>query len=354
MQDSAGDRLAGATILITDLRPILEVLKNINTERNLRRLLGLVLDRMLEFCNARRGMIGIFRKDTFKAKLARDRSGDPLGAADLEVFQSVLKYVRDKGGTVMAPNAHTHPGSDPRPLSLLCLPLRIKDKILGAVYLDHPGRAGAFGPRQTEIAEVLTEHAAIAIENTLLHHRTIHDRLTRVFNHGQFEKELHREVSRTRRLGLPCGLVMIDVDDFKKINDTFGHDAGNAVLKHMATTLARGVRADDIVARIRERPGSPVVARYGGDEFEVLLPGVDAGGALRTAERLVEILSRQKLRFGDRDLRLSISAGVAVVPDHAQDAHELFLKADEALYESKRAGKNRALLYRPRPPGALK
>ena len=354
MPDSEGRRPSGATILVSDLRPILEVLKGINTERNLRRLLGLILDRMLEFCNARRGMIGIFRKDTFKAKLARDRSGEPLGTADLEVFQSVLKYVRDKGGTVLAPDANTHRGSDPKPLSLLCLPLRIKDRILGAVYLDHPGKAGAFGPRQTEIAEVLTEHAAIAIENTLLHHRTIHDRLTRVYNHGQFEKELRREVSRANKLGLPCGLVMIDVDDFKKINDTLGHDAGNAVLKHMASTLARGVRADDIVARIRERPGSPVVARYGGDEFEVLLPGADAPGALRTAERLVEILSRQKLRFGDRDLKLSISAGAAVLPDHARDAHELFLKADEALYVSKRSGKNRALLYGSRPPGVIK
>ncbi len=354
MHDRPQERPFGSTIAISDLRPILEVLKNINTERNLRKLLGLILDRMLEFCNARRGMIGIFRGDTFKSKLARDRSGAPVSPADLEVFQSVLKYVRDKGSTVMAPNANTHRGGDPRPLSLLCLPLRLKEKILGAAYLDHPGLAGAFGPRQAEIAEVLTEHAAIAIENTLLHHRTIHDRLTRVFNHGHFEKEVRREVSRARRLGLPCSLVMIDVDDFKKINDTFGHDAGNAVLKHMAATLARGVRADDIVARIRERPGSPVVARYGGDEFEVLLPGADAGGALLTAERLVETLSRQKLRFGGRELRLSISAGAAVYPDHADDAHELSLKADEALYESKRAGKNRALLYQPRPPGVVK
>ena len=353
MQTDSWERPPGGTITIADLRPILDVLKSINTERNLRRLLDLILDRMLEFCNARRGMIGIFRGDTFKAKLARDRSGNPVGTADLEVFQSVLKYVREKGGTVVAPNANTHRGGDPRPLSLLCMPLRIKEKILGAVYLDHPGRAGAFGPRQTEIAEVLTEHAAIAIENTLLHHRTIHDRLTRVFNHGHFEKELRREVSRARRLGLPCGLVMIDVDDFKKINDTLGHNAGNAVLKHMAVTLAKGVRADDIVARIRERPGSPVVARYGGDEFEVLLPGAEPEGALLTAERLVQTLSRQKLRIGDRELRLSISAGAAVYPDHAGDAHELFLRADEALYESKKAGKNRALLYRPRPPGVV-
>lgn len=345
------DRPAGSTITITDLHPILEVLKSINSERHLRRLLGIVLDRLMEFCNARRGMIGIFRGDTFKAKLVRDRSGNPVEPPEVEVFQSVLKHVRRQGGSVVAPNATPPGGRTPHPLSLLCLPLRVKEKTLGAVYLDHPGMAGAFGPRQAEIAEVLTEHAAIAIENTLLHHRTIHDRLTRLFNHGHFEKELHREVARARRLGLPCSLLMIDADDFKKINDTLGHDAGNAVLRHMAATLARGVRADDIVARVRERPGHPVVARYGGDEFEILLPGTGTDGALRTAERLVGVLSRQKLRFGGRELRLSISAGAAAFPDHADDAHELFLKADEALYQSKKSGKNRALLYRPRPTG---
>jgi len=344
-------RPPGSTITTADLRPILEVLKSINTEHRLRHLLEIILDRLMKFCNARRGMIGIFRGDTFKAKIVRDRSGNPVDPSEVEVFQSVLRHVHAQGGPVVSPNA-TPPGSRASaPLSLLCLPLRVKERILGAVYLDHPGLADAFGPRQTEIAEVLTEHAAIAIENTLLHHRTIHDRLTRLFNHAHFEKELHREVARARRLGLPCSLLMIDADDFKKINDTLGHDAGNAVLRHMASTLARGVRADDIVARVRERPGHPVVARYGGDEFEILLPGTGAQGALRTAERLVGILSRQKLRFGDRDLRLSVSAGAATFPDHAGGAHELFLKADEALYESKKAGKNRALLYRPPPAG---
>ncbi len=335
--------------MLCDIGPILDVLKRINTERNLRRLLGTILDRMIELCNARRGMIGIFKGETFKAKLARDRAGNPVGAEDLALFQSILKRVRDRGSPVSAPAASSETPAGRLPLSILCLPLRVKERTLGAVYLDNPGTSGAFGIRQREIAEVLTEHAAIAIENTLLHHRTIHDRLTRVYNHGQFEKELHREVARANRLSLPCALLMIDVDDFKKINDTLGHQAGNAVLKHMASTLAGAVRAHDMVARIKERPGHPVVARYGGDEFEILLPGAGPDGAIRTAERLVQLLSRQKLRFGSRDLRLSISAGAAVYPDHAGTAHELFLRADEALYRSKRAGKNMAMLYQPSP-----
>lgn len=207
--------------------------------------------------------------------------------------------------------------------------------------MDDPSRNTAFGSREVEIAEILTAHAAIAIENARLYKQSNQDRLTKLWNHAHFQKRIAKEVERARAANGKCGVVMIDVDDFKKINDGFGHEAGNQVLKHVARTLSHTVRAEDVVARA---PGPATVARFGGDEFEIVLPGAGKDQVRLVAERLVKALGNKKLGVDGKTLRLSISVGGAVFPDHAPNADDLLVKADEALYVSKRAGKNRAAL----------
>ncbi|MFN3487165.1 MAG: GGDEF domain-containing protein, partial [Planctomycetota bacterium] len=110
-------------------------------------------------------------------------------------------------------------------------------------------------------------------------------------------------------------------------------------LRHVARTLVGTVRASDLVAR-------PTVARFGGDEFEILLPGAGRDGAMGTARRLVAALGAAAVPWNGRSLRVSVSVGGAVFPDDAGSAAELLRRADEALYASKRSGKNRALMYR--------
>lgn len=326
---------------LAGLRPVFDVVKKINSELDLRKLLGLILQTTIELCNARRGSLVLFGKDREKARLSRDRSGRELSPEESAVSTTVLERVRRSGKTLVAADA-TNSGAigDARSLvnlkilSVLCLPLRVKDRLMGAVYLDNPGVAAAFGPREIEIAGVLTEHAALAIHNSLMYRKSIRDRLTRAHTHAYFEKRLAQEVARAKPGG-KVGVLMIDVDDFKGINDTYGHDTGNAVLKHVARTLADCVRDSDIIG---------TVARYGGDEFEVILPGADRKGTLRVAERMVDALGSAKLSHGKGKLRLSISVGGAAFPEDAKTAHDLQLRADEALYKSKRAGKNRAML----------
>src|SRR5258706_103677 len=240
----------------------------------------------------------------------------------------------------------TTPGN--HPCSILCLPLRVKSRLIGAVYLDNTQMTQAFGPRQREFAQILTDHAAIAIENALLHRHTTRDRTTSVSNHAHFETQLESELERARRLNLPCGLLMIDVDNFKGINDLHGHPLGSDVLRHIAQILTMTVRGVDVVGRAKESSQEPVVGRYGGDEFEIVLPGASRAAALEAAKRLVAAIQGQDFKGAGKTIRISISVGVAVYPDDGLDSEELILRADEALYQGKRAGKGRAVLCPPR------
>jgi diguanylate cyclase (GGDEF)-like protein len=337
-----------------NLRPILDVVKRINSERNLRRLVTMILDTAIEFSNASRGTIAIFKGgESFNAELSRSGSGGEISHSEIPSLSAVLRRVHKTGKAVIVEDMRLDAGLRPPAivpgrdgLSIICMPLRVKSRLMGAVYLDNTDQPAAFGPRELEFAEILSEHAAIAIENALLHRKSTQDRVTNVYNHSAFEQFLDDEVDLARRGNYPCGLLMIDVDDFKLINDTHGHEVGNDVLRNVAYTLSTTVRGADIVARAQDRPNAPVVARYGGDEFEIILPGATRDGALATAKRLATLFKGQKFMCGPKRLKLSVSIGVAVFPFDAPDTSELLLRADEALYNAKRAGKGRAAIWK--------
>ena len=153
------------------------------------------------------------------------------------------------------------------------------------------------------------------------------DGLTGLSNRHEFDETLPREFSRAQRSGAPLSLVLVDVDHFKDVNDTHGHQTGDEVLRQVGAVLTRLVRREDLAAR------------YGGEEFVVLLPGIHAPGAVAFAERI-----RVAMRDEVRAVPISVSAGAACWPDHARDVDELVGRADEALYEAKRAGRDRVVL----------
>jgi diguanylate cyclase (GGDEF)-like protein len=353
MQDGRRERLSIEQSTLAGLRPVLDVVRQIGRETSIEDALTRILTTMISACKAARGSILTFSGDTVKSKLSLDRNGRQLHRDDKGVSRAVLKAVRHNHKRVVTANARTDPSlrlvdtvHRLRLTSILCVPLRFHDRVIGAFYLDDPDAEGVFGPHQVEIAEVLADHAAIAIENARLHDVSVRDKLTRVFNHGYFEKRLAQELEFAGQKGRRVGLLMIDVDDFKGINDGHGHEAGNQVLKHLADGLSSTVRAHDLVARAPSgRKLDPTVARFGGDEFEIILPGTGPEGTLRAGQRLVEALGGNRLRAGSRTLQLSISVGGAVFPDHAKTAKDLQARADEALYASKRAGKNRAAIW---------
>jgi diguanylate cyclase (GGDEF)-like protein len=189
-----------------------------------------------------------------------------------------------------------------------------------------------FGDQSRELALWLGSQASIALENVRLHRLVARqastDGLTELANRREFEESLANEISRADRFGHSLALILADLDNFKQVNDRFGHQAGDEVLKAFAEILRETVRDID------------VAARYGGEEFAVLLPQTDIAGAEALAERLREAVeTRPMANVQDSPVTVTSSFGVASFPE-ASTAPGLFAAADEALYRAKRAGKN--------------
>ncbi len=173
----------------------------------------------------------------------------------------------------------------------------------------------------------------LAEANTRLAQLAVTDGLTGLYNHRHLHERLSLEVERSQRSGLPLSLLMLDVDHFKQFNDTFGHPAGDEVLRQLARVLNDTRRAND------------VVARYGGEEFAVILVDTAKFTAAKVAERVRERIAAHD--FSDAAQRagtISVSIGVATFPDDGSDAEALVRAADAALYAAKRAGRNRVVL----------
>jgi diguanylate cyclase (GGDEF)-like protein len=225
-------------------------------------------------------------------------------------------------------------GDEPAPL--LAAPLVAEERVLGLLTLvGDPERP--FGRDDAERVGSLVGQGAVAIENARLH-RLIQkqaktDPLTQLLNRREFEEQLAREVERAQRFGTPVGLVVLDLDDFKLINDRFGHLAGDGVLKAAAGAIRQCTREID-------QP-----ARWGGEEFAVILPHTGLDGAARLAERLRQAIGERQIPTPDgRSVRVTASFGVAALPGSGTTQVELTAAADDAVYRSKRAGKNRVSL----------
>jgi diguanylate cyclase (GGDEF)-like protein len=162
--------------------------------------------------------------------------------------------------------------------------------------------------------------------------RSFTDRLTGLFNYDFLQAQVRYEIDRVRRYGGSCSILVLDLDHFKRFNDTHGHQAGNLLLRALADSVRH------------EKRDSDFAARFGGEEFVVLVPG-DAPDAVRLAERLRMAVSRLELPQLGPEGRVTVSIGVASFPEQATNAAELFERADQALYVAKGSGRNRTIVY---------
>ncbi len=231
-----------------------------------------------------------------------------------------------------------------------CLPLTAHGEGVGVLHLSGRGASGAdmlhVGPQTDEQArfhDKVAETLALAIANLRLREslrlQAIRDPLTRLFNRRYFLETLPRELNRITRARETLSLVMIDIDHFKQFNDSFGHGAGDAVLRAVGEVLKEQTRLADIACR------------YGGEEFALAFPGMPADVAVRRMEVVRRQIESLAVVHAGRSLRqVTISAGISVFPGDGGEAESLVDAADRALYRSKRAGRNRVSLATAEPP----
>ena len=262
------------------------------------------------------------------------------------IGEGIAGEVAAKGETLYAPDV----ARDPRYLhykghartvgSFLAVPLRSKGRIVGVMTLNRR-QVDAFSAQEMRLAEAIAAQAALAIANARLYRETLElsftDPLTGVANRRHLFLRLEQEFSGSVRFGDPLSVLMIDLDLFKRINDAYGHSAGDAVLRGVALALRRNVRKVD------------VVARYGGEEFCIVLPRVGKPEALEVAEKLRRSVAATALPApeGTGSVRVTLSIGVATLGIDADDVASLVEKADSALYEAKRLGRDRVAMAIP-------
>lgn len=220
----------------------------------------------------------------------------------------------------------------------LCVPLTAQGEVLGLICMEPrlSGNDGVpdFDTHDEKLVLALVEQVSLALLNTklreVLKHQSIVDPLTGLFNRRYMDETLGRELSRAARKSMPLSCVMLDVDHFKTINDTYGHEAGDAVLHSIAQRLKANVREGDLVCR------------FGGEELVLIMPECDKQDALDRAEKIRVALNSFDVVHGDKHVgRISASFGVASFPQDGKDAPALLEAADKAMYNAKNNGRNR-------------
>jgi diguanylate cyclase (GGDEF)-like protein/putative nucleotidyltransferase with HDIG domain len=232
------------------------------------------------------------------------------------------------------------PGTPDAPESMLAIPLLARDELKGVLCLYRHNDGNHFNVREFKLAIVFSELAALALDNaeirTRLEAEVITDHLTALYNHRYFHERLAEELRRANRLRSSVGLLIYDIDDFKRVNDTYGHLVGDQVLQGVASISRETCRLEDVICRI------------GGEEFAIILPGADMEDAVALAERLRAGVASVVFPTAGP---VAISVGVAQGPVHASSPRELTTCADLAMLEAKALGKNRVRVYLDREGG---
>jgi diguanylate cyclase (GGDEF)-like protein len=293
---------------------------------DLNALVGAVLDTAVQATRARGGRLLLYDPERGEA-IEQARIGTARGSrTDLPMV--VAAGIGLEGEAL---SAH-EPRVVQAPRAMLAVPILREHQLLGLVTTVDP-EDGGFGDDDIESLSALAVQAGVAIENARLHRvverQAVTDALTGLANRRQFYEVLGREYERAQRFGTPLSLILLDIDDFKQINDTRGHLAGDAVLHGVAATLAELIREIDMAAR------------YGGEEFAILLPQTAQDGAAQLAERLRREIATRPIRFGPDEIEgITASFGVAAGPEDSMTQIDLIASADAALYQAKRDGKN--------------
>ena len=331
---------------VRELIDLLEVARLVVSTLEMDQVLEAILKSAMKLTGTDAGSIALYNKVTNELELHAHRgfSQDFIGNTRWLVRPGGLTDKILKSRKPMVINDTTSKKFFTNPLalkegikSMVCVPLSFKDDIIGILYVDD------FSPRKFNKGElgllsILSSFAAMSIDHARLHANTrkmaFTDGLTGLYNHRHFQEQMEREISRAGRYDESFSLLMLDIDDFKKLNDAHGHVFGDKVLKKLSEILKSSIRDSD------------TAARYGGEEFAVILPKVERQHAFVMAQRIRKQIKAKTAGMMRGKGSLTVSLGISSYPADAKARLELIRKADKALYEAKRLGKDRVVDYR--------
>ena len=337
-----GDPSRGAA-LVESYRRLADVFHDVLAEQSLDALLDRIADALAELVP--HDSLTIYEADELRRVLlpvwARDKWADKILADSCPFGVGLTGWGVEHRESVRVNQAHldprtsTVPGTpEDEPEALITIPLIARDSIKGALNIYRLGDDASFDDDEFELAKRFGDAAALALDNAQIRARLEHqaqtDPLTGLFNHRAFHERLRQALAEASRSHDAVSLLMLDIDDFKRVNDVYGHGAGDEILRSLADTLKDAVRASDVVYRL------------GGEEFAIVIASRSPESAEQLASRLVERVESTEFNPAGR---ITISVGLARGPEHAMNPRELIACAEAAMMTAKARGKNQIVLY---------
>lgn len=316
------DRTAGFKRLADMLRLVLR-------ERSIEDLLARIAETLDEVVPSQDIIAWEKSGDELRPVLARGADAEKMRALHVRIGEGLTGLCALMNRPICSNDAHLDPrsryvpGTEDVPEAIICMPLVAHETLIGVLSLYRRGRKRAYSPDEFELACTFADLAALAIDNARTHReleqRASTDDLTGVANRRRFREELEREIATAERYERPLSLLLLDLDGFKAVNDTYGHERGDEVLRAFADLLQQRARRSDLVARI------------GGDEFAFLLPHTTYPDADGLAQRIQRLLAERAAELGVGTCIGIASFATGTSPDG------LLVAADQRLYEAKRA-----------------
>jgi diguanylate cyclase (GGDEF)-like protein len=345
---------AGDAAVVESYRRLADVFHEVLAEQSLDALLVRIGDTLAELIP--HDTLTIYEADEAQALLvpvhARDEYAEEILSTRISFDEGITGWAARNREAVLVNQAHLDPrvrfvpGTPIDPEALISVPLIARSRIKGVLNIYRVGDDGVFNDFEFEIAKRFGDAAALALDNAQvraqLEHQARSDSLTGLFNHSVFHERMLHALHEASRTHAPVAVLMLDIDDFKRVNDVHGHGVGDELLRLLADVLRSSVRPDDDVCRL------------GGEEFAVVMRGCGDVDAASVGERILQRLSEIEFEGVGR---LTVSVGLALGPEHAMNPRELAACAEAAMMTAKAQGKNRIVLYaeealeRPDTPG---
>jgi diguanylate cyclase (GGDEF)-like protein len=328
--------------LVESYRRLADVFHHVLSEQSLDGLLDRIADTLAELIPY--DDMHIYEADEAKRELtpvlARSKWEKEVMSETFPFGEGITGWACTHREPVLANQAHLDPrvrfvpGTPIEPEALVVVPLVARDQLKGTLNVYREGEDARFTEEEFELLCRLGDAAALALDNAHiragLELQAQTDSLTGLYNHRYFHERLRRELTQASSAHETVGLVMLDIDDFKKVNDVYGHAVGDQILGELADHLRATVRGSDVVCRI------------GGEEFAVIVPSTDAPSTITLASRLGQRLEEAEFMLAGR---VTMSIGVALGPEHAANSRELVACAESAMMTAKASGKCQVIVY---------